>query len=336
MERVDYEKMIIQDLINLDKNKEINITPWYQRRSVWTNPQKSYLINTLFEKKPIPSLYIRHSLDLEAEKSIREIVDGQQRVRAILEYVNNKFATKHPNHKKKVIYSELTRSEAEDFRYTSLSIGYLLGATDEDVIEIFGRLNSVAKSLNHQEKRNARFSGEFKQFCLRQAAIRLSLWRDLNIFTANDIARMNEVLFVSDFAFNMLNGLSDYGEEKLNKIYREFDEDFPRQDEISGRFENVFSQIASLDPSAIKDTIFSSRQPLFFSLCMVIDSLDKEMPPKSLEQALFAIDQNFNADTPPTERKPEDAEFYYACIASTQRIKSRKVRDSFIRKYILT
>lgn len=216
---------------------------------------------------------------------------------------------------------------------TSLSIGYLLGATDEDVIEIFGRLNSVAKSLNAQEKRNARFSGEFKQFCLRQAAIRLSLWRDLNIFTANDIARMSEVQFISDLVFNMINGLSDYSSEKLDKIYNEFDEDFPRQDEISGRFENVFSQIAGLDPSAIKDTIFS-RQPLFFSLCLILDSLGKKMAHKILEQVLFSLDQNFNADTPIAERKPEDVEFYNACIASTQRIRSRKTRDTFIRKYI--
>src|SRR5208337_4734154 len=186
MDRVEYEKLVVQDIINQDKNRELDKSPWYQRRSVWTTPQKSYLINTLFEKKPIPSLYIRHSLDLEAEKSIREVVDGQQRIRAILEYVENKFAAKHPNYKLRVKYSELTRDEAKDFRLTSLSIGYLLGATDPDVIEIFGRLNSVAKTLNPQEKRNARFSGEFKQFCLKQAAIRLSLWRDLNIFTAND------------------------------------------------------------------------------------------------------------------------------------------------------
>lgn len=333
MDRVEYEKFIVQDLINQHRNKELNITPWYQRRSVWAPPQKAYLINTLFEKKPIPSLYIRHSLDLEAEKSIREVVDGQQRIRAILEYVTDGFATKHPNHKYKVKYSELTRSEAEDFRLTSLSVGFLLGATDEDVIEIFGRLNSVAKSLNAQEKRNAKFSGEFKQFCLRQASIRLSLWRHLNIFTANDIARMNEVQFISDLAFNMINGLSDYSSDKLDNIYRAFDEDFLNQEEISARFDNVFSKIASLDPSAIKDTIFF-RQPLFFSLCLVLDSLNNKIKPISIGQALFAIDQNFNADTPPSGREKEDSEFYNACIASTQRIKSRKIRDAFIRKYL--
>ena len=167
MDRVDYEKLIIQDLLNLYNNGELNLSPWYQRRAVWSVPQKSYLLNTIFEQKPIPTLYIRHSLDIEAEKSIREVVDGQQRIRAIIEFVKDSFPTKHPSHERKVKYSQLKRNEIEEFKLTNLSVGYLLGASDGDVIEIFGRLNSVSKALNAQEKRNAAFSGEFKQFSLR-------------------------------------------------------------------------------------------------------------------------------------------------------------------------
>lgn len=333
MDRVEYEKLIVQDIINQDKNKELDKSPWYQRRSVWTIPQKSYLINTLFEKKPIPSLYIRHSLDLEAERSIREVVDGQQRIRAILEYIDDAFPAKHPNHNLKVKYSELSKEEAKDFRLTSLSIGYLLGATDADVIEIFGRLNSVSKTLNPQEKRNARFSGEFKQFCLRQASIRLALWRDLGVFTANDIARMQETQFVSDIANNMINGLSDFSQDRLDKIYKLYDEDFPKQDEIAARFENVFSQVASLAQTTIKDTIFS-RQPLFFSLCIIIDSLKKKLPIKLIEQVLNEIDLNFMSDIPLSERNSKDIEFIKACTASTQRISSREVRDTYIREFL--
>ncbi|MFA6187393.1 MAG: DUF262 domain-containing protein, partial [Phycisphaerae bacterium] len=175
MDRVEYEKLVVQDLLNFNKNNELNLNPWYQRRSVWTQPQKAYLINTLFEKKPIPSLYIRHSLDIEAEKSIREVVDGQQRIRAILEYLDDSFMAKHPRYPNRVKYSQLNRKDIESFKLTSLSVGYLLGTTDEDVIEIFGRLNSVAKTLNAQEKRNAKFSGEYKQFCLKQASMRLAV-----------------------------------------------------------------------------------------------------------------------------------------------------------------
>ena len=51
MERVDYESIVIQELVGLNDREELDLNPWYQRRSVWTPPQKAYLINTLFEQK---------------------------------------------------------------------------------------------------------------------------------------------------------------------------------------------------------------------------------------------------------------------------------------------
>jgi hypothetical protein len=333
MDRVEYEKLIIQDLINLYKNRELELNPWYQRRSVWKPPQKAYLINTLFEQKPIPSLYIRHSLDLDAEKSIREVVDGQQRIRSVLEFVDDAFGAKHPAHPTKVKYSQLRRTEVESFKLTSISVGYLLGATDQDVIEIFGRLNSVAKTLNPQEKRNARFSGEYKQFCLRQSAERLPIWRNLNIFTANDISRMAEVQFVSDLALNFLNGLADYSPDRLDEIYKQYDEEFPQQEDMAQRFENVFSQIAAIKPEAIRDTAFR-RQPLFFSLCVAMDAAAQRFRPDKLEPALHAIDEILNSDAPLSELKQDDAAFLQACQASTQRIKQRQIRDAYIKKHL--
>lgn len=330
MDRVEYEKLIVQDLLNLHKNAELDLNPWYQRRSVWTPPQKAYLINTLFEKKPIPSLYIRHSLDIEAEKSIREVVDGQQRIKAILEYAEDSFAARHPKYAKRVKYSQLKRSEVESFKLTSLSVGYLLGATDEDVIEIFGRLNSVAKTLNAQEKRNAQFSGEYKQFCLQQAAKRVVLWRDLRLFTANDIARMEEVQFTSDVTLNFINGLSDYSAARLDNIYTQYDEDFPKRKEMEEKFDHVFSQIVGLKPESVRDTVFS-RLPLFFSLCFILGSTKKRLPASRIEGTLHEIDQILRSDIPFSDRKKEEAEFITACTASTQRIKQRSIRDGLIR-----
>ena len=64
MDRVDYQTIIIQDVVNLERRHELNLRPWYQRRIVWTPQQQSYLINTIHEQKPIPSIYIRHSIDV--------------------------------------------------------------------------------------------------------------------------------------------------------------------------------------------------------------------------------------------------------------------------------
>jgi len=204
-----------------------------------------------------------------------------------------------------------------------------LGATDEDVIDIFGRINSVSKNLNDQEKRNSRFSGEFKQFCLNQASSRVQLWREFNIFSANDIARMSEVQFVSDLALNLLEGLSDFGAARLNSIYERYDEEFPQHADLSQRFDKLFDFIVDLGPSFIGDTIFV-RQPIFFSLLLALDSL-KRLNVRSIKKALYDIDSRFNDEDNQTDA---DQQFVTASTSTTQRIRQRTIRNSYISEFL--
>ena len=212
---------------------------------------------------------------------------------------------------------------------TSISVGYLIGADDSDVIEIFGRLNSVSKSLNAQEKRNARYSGEFKQFCLNEAATSVSLWRNLRVFTANNLARMNEVQFVADLAINLLEGLTDFSQARIDQQYKLMDENIPDRENLGERFERVFQVISGLPHSVFTDTIFN-RQPLFFSLFLVLDKLQKLPTSRKLQTSLYRVDEMFNADMPITERPASDADFITACTSSTQRIKSRRIRHDYL------
>jgi len=329
MDRVEYQSIIIQDIINLEKAGELNLSPWYQRRSVWSESQKSYLINTLLEQKPMPAIYIRHSIDLEKGKSIREVVDGQQRSRTIISYVKDGFSSKHPAHNKKVKYSQLSKDQQQRLLLTSIPVGYLLGASDGDVIDIFGRINSISKTLNDQEKRNAMFSGEFKQFCLKQASSRVEFWRKYNIFSATDISRMLETQFISDVVMNMINGLSDFSPKKLNDIYKQYEDEFNCASEIEVKLDRVFDLIVDLDPTVITDTIFK-RQPIFFSLLLAINSLEKVDKTK-LETGLLEMDAIFNDDT---NKSNVDTAFHSAATNTTQRIAQRKIRNDYILKFL--
>lgn len=326
MDRVDYQSLIIQDLLNDNRENKLNLSPWYQRRSVWTRPQKAYLVNTLFERKPIPALYIRHFIDMERSSSVKEVVDGQQRARAIIEYCENGFSAKTGKKSTRKTFNQLSPSERERFLLTPLPIGFLLGADDSDVIDIFARINSVSKTLNAQEKRNAQFSGEFKQFILSESTERLSLWRNLSIFSANDIARMGEVQFMSDVVYNLLEGLSDFRPSALDELYKKYDEEFDQYNDITERLENVFEHIYKIDKNSIVDTIFH-RQPLFFSLMLVIDH-KKKVSKTNLEKALFDMDREFNDEDLVNE---EVVAFRKASTATTQRISSRLIRDKFIK-----
>ena len=279
------------------------------------------------EQKPIPAIYIRHSLDLERSRSIKEVVDGQQRCRSIIGFALDEFSSKHPNHRTKVKFSKLKKEEQQKYLLTSIPVGYLLGADDEDVIDIFGRINSISKSLNAQEKRNAAYSGEMKQLCLKQASSRINFWRNYGVFTANDIARMNETQFISDIVLNLINGLSDYTSAKIDAIYKEHDESFDQAEEITKRLDDAFDLIANLHPERISDTIFN-RSPILFSLIVIID--DIKPTEKALERAILTIDERYNSEENLTDY---DMAFIDACKSSTQRIAQRKVRDEYIRSF---
>lgn len=329
MERVDYESLIISDLLGFNSSKQLNITPWYQRRAVWTAPQKAYLINTIFERKPVPSIYIRQLIDIETERTMKEVVDGQQRVRTIVGYRNDEFAAKHPAHRGRVKYSELSNAQKTGFLSTPLSVGYLIGATDQDVIEIFGRINSVSKTLNPMEKINAQFSGEFKQFCLSQAAMRLPFWRSTNMFTSNEIARMQEVQFFSDLVINLMDGLSDYDPKKIKEYYERFDEEFPREEEIASRVEVLFQRLAALDPESFSGTVFRSAQ-VSFSLMLFLDSRREAMP--GIDEIHTAITEIDAAATSAIDGETGTDPRYIEGFGSgnLHRIRSRRTRHEIL------
>lgn len=333
MERVDYQSLIIQDIINLEKQGELNLNPWYQRRSVWNDNQKSYLINTLFERKPIPTIYIRHSIDMEKQKSIKEVVDGQQRIRAILSFCKNEITAMYPEVNKRVKFENLNAMQKQNFLLTALPIGYLQGATDPDVIDIFARINSVAKSLNSQEKRNAKYSGNFKQFCVKESTKRLMFFRNYGVFSANDFARMTEVQFMSDVIVNLLDGLSSYSSGKLDKYYKDYDSSFDRDEEISTRLDNLFDVIASLESDVIKNTIFN-RPPIFFSLLIALNEIDGHYSIKKIEDGITEIDARYNNDIPLSEKDSLDVEFSNAVSSTTQGKPQRIIRNSYIKSFI--
>ncbi len=328
MDRVDYQSLVVQDLINLEKAEELELSPWYQRRSVWSDAQKSYLINTLFEKKPIPAIYVRHSLNLEKSKSVKEIVDGQQRTRTIIGYYQDEFSAKHPAHKARVKFSQLTQPQKQDFLLTGLPIGYLLGASDSDVIDIFGRINSVSKTLNAQEKRNAKFSGEMKQFCLEQGSSRIAFWRTYEIFSANDIARMNETQFMSDIILNLRDGLTDFSAKKIDDLYAENEELFEDSVEMARRIDSVIDLVAKIEPDQFTATIFK-RLPVFFSLFLVLDEVNG-VKPAQLTRAIWEIESRFQDEDNADEN---DAAFRVACTSTTQRIRQRTIRHEYIRSF---
>ncbi len=88
------EYITVSTDINIEdfsKYKEAYVTrPPYQRKSVWSEQKKQSLMDSLFRRYYIPKLVIRE-VRLSENQTVKEIIDGQQRITTVQEFYNNQY-----------------------------------------------------------------------------------------------------------------------------------------------------------------------------------------------------------------------------------------------------
>jgi uncharacterized protein with ParB-like and HNH nuclease domain len=79
----------VSDFIGWQRDGALKLNPDFQRRSVWKKGAKSYLIDTILRGFPIPIIFLRDiKSDLKTLKSMRDVVDGQQRLRTVIAFIS--------------------------------------------------------------------------------------------------------------------------------------------------------------------------------------------------------------------------------------------------------
>ncbi len=186
----------IKDLI--DGKEILNIRPEYQRRLRWTNTQKSQLIESLLLNIPVPPIFL-----YESEMARYEVMDGQQRLNAIREFLSNEFkliglTQLRPLNGKS--YSKFPPRIKRGLERSSLAAIVLLFETDQPAQDkmlvrryVFERLNTGGRKLNHQEIRNAIFGGAFNDLIVALARddTFTSVW-EIPKYTSTDDAEYYE------------------------------------------------------------------------------------------------------------------------------------------------
>ena len=76
-----------EDFVLWQENDMLSLTPKFQRRPVWRTPARSYFIDTLLRGMTVPPIYLRMTQNEKKNKVIRVVVDGQQRVRSVLDFI---------------------------------------------------------------------------------------------------------------------------------------------------------------------------------------------------------------------------------------------------------
>lgn len=161
----DTSKTDKPETINGVEIKEVNFNPFvvinerkihYQRPFCWTLKDKQKLIESIYESVHCGNIVMRgrswnslNDLISQGEKDVAfwDIVDGKQRLDALISFINDGFTDMHGNY-----YSDLSDFAQRRFRNsTSLSLILLEEEmTDEDVINIFLHVNCSGKQMSEE------------------------------------------------------------------------------------------------------------------------------------------------------------------------------------------
>lgn len=229
------------------RNKEGNliIAPPFQRKPVWSPKNKSFLIDTIIRSLPIPEIFVQIKTDTSGNTKYI-VVDGQQRIRAILEFLDGEFEILEDDNQEHgdKEFSELPDDIKTDIWDYSLVVRELKTNNDADIREVFQRLNKNAVPLNRQELRNATFIGYFIHLASELAED--DYWAEQKIVNATEIRRMIDVEFVSDLLISLLHGIQPKDPNLLDKFYGLYDAKFEERNDIKTKFVKVKSKIEEI------------------------------------------------------------------------------------------
>ena len=147
----------IGSVVNRIKSKVIDLQPDFQRGDVWAVNKRKKLIDSILRGWQIPPVHV-----IRQDELFLEVLDGQQRLRAIYGFFNDEFSisskfepldsTLEPLHG--LTYSKLPESVKRRIDYYSIRILEVYDYKAGETGELFNRLNQ-SLNLTAAEKRNA-------------------------------------------------------------------------------------------------------------------------------------------------------------------------------------
>ena len=255
------------------REETLNMRPPYQRNPVWQETQKAYLIDTILRGYPVPELYLQTSVTGQGvEQHI--IVDGQQRIRACLEFIDNQFTLGDESEKYAGLsFDELNEEVKKQIFQYKFVVRQLPELDDFEIREIFGRLNRNNMALNRQELRKATYWGEF--ITSMTDLSQLPFWVNSGLFTANDFRRMLDIEYISELAVALLFGPQNK-KAQLDEFYASFEQEFPDKGRVERAFNAILAELTVLLewPTSLR----WSRKVDFYTLFLVLGSRIEEMP----------------------------------------------------------
>jgi hypothetical protein len=143
MEKPERSLYTPYDFIEWREGGTLELTPKFQRRGVWTPAARSFFIDSLLRSMPVPPIYIRLTQAPEKNRVLRQVIDGQQRIASVLDFVDGKFRLSSvlPGDWAGKTFDQLSEEKKRSITEYTFATEIFRGLSDLQVLEIFAELS---------------------------------------------------------------------------------------------------------------------------------------------------------------------------------------------------
>jgi hypothetical protein len=139
--RVSSGSMALGSILGYCHMSGVDFTPDYQRPFEWDQADEEALIETIFDRGSI-GLMAFNKLPFDEKKPLREIVDGKQRLRAILRFTEGRFPVRG------VYWHQIDSLDRGAFENTQIPTLELENASRRDILKLFLRVNRAGRRVS--------------------------------------------------------------------------------------------------------------------------------------------------------------------------------------------
>lgn len=346
----------VKDVLTLIEDKQLILRPEYQRRSVWSRPAKSSLIETVIQKKPIP-LFLIHKKD----NGILEVIDGQQRLRSLLDFYKDDLKLINVDDEiNKKLYSEFEPSLIPEYDYKNIFKNYELyfnlveNANEDEIIDMYSRVNKYTVNLNKMEMRYAlNHDTNIMKFIeeLSDDEYILEFFLKSGIFTQSNVDRMGDIEFFTQLLIYILENSFMNKDESITDFFSKYsDIDIESLQALKEEFlstlaviqklftGNEFSKYFDLKEKHpveyyLKNTRFKQKND-FLSLFCTLNTLKKYTDLETIESTKLSEIRHFlifmDFEVAPQSDIKITAEYGTKCVSQANTKSSREFRSKFI------
>ncbi len=319
--------------------RDLHVNRDYQRGSgLWPSAPRSYFIDTILGGFPFPKIYFHEVLPREPGNPIRlrrEIVDGQQRITTIVDFLNDGFSLLPGHNHGGRRFSQLEDDTQRAFLSYTVSVDVIRDATQAEIVEMFRRMNAYTLPLNDAEKRHSSYQGEFKWFANRLSDEIGEFLIQFGVFTNRQLVRMGDQELITEAYQFTKEGITSSSPSGLKAIYAENDDSFADGPEFGQQIRDSLRYVSENFPDLRKS--FMMKPYAFYTLLTAL-IFNRYGSPQDLENSVslgvFAANPRAAQErllllAQAHEAKETDGpfrEYVLGCLGGTNRITQRTQR----------